>query len=347
MLEQLASARGARMPSRRLRRREVIAGLGGAAAALSPLAVRSEPQPRLPVIAYVNARSPEAGTRYAAAFRQGLEAAGYIDGQNVTIEYHWLNGRYERAPSIMADLVRRGVAIIATPGTNPGTLAAKAATSSIPIVFGVGSDPVPLGLVASLARPGGNATGVNFFVAELVSKRLGLLHELVPKARRVAVLVNPANATSTEVTLRELPEAARVLGLQTVVLNAATSGEIDAAFASLAREPVDTLSISPDGFYNSRRVQFTMLTARHAIPAVFADRDFPEAGGLMSYGTDIPAMFHQVGSYCGRILKGAKPAELPVMQSTKFELVINTQTAKLLGLEIPATLLAIADEVIE
>jgi putative tryptophan/tyrosine transport system substrate-binding protein len=265
----------------------------------------------------------------------------------VTVEYHWLEGQFDRLPALTADLVRRRVAVIPTPGSRPAAIAAKAATATIPIVFGVGDDPVKLGLIANLARPGGNATGINFFTQEVGAKRLGLLHELVPKAVRVAVLLNPANATTAETTLRDVQEAARAIGLQIHVLNATTIREIDAAFATLARERPDALFVAGDGFFVSRGVQFAILAARDRIPAAYGDRDTVAAGGLMSYGTEVAGSFHQVGIYTGNILKGAKPADLPVVQSTKFEFVINLGTARALGLAIPETLLATADEVIE
>ena len=255
-------------------------------------------------------------------------------------------GRFDRLPALMADLVRRRVAVIATPGGNP-TLAAKAATTTIPIVFGVGEDPAKLGLIASLARPGGNATGFNFFHHEIMGKRLGLLHELVPKSVRIAVLVNPANAPNAESTLRATSEAAGAIGLQIQVLKARTSREIEAAFATLERERADALFVAPDAFLGSRRVQVATLAARHAIPAAYPDRIFVEVGGLMSYGTDLAEAYRQVGIYTGRILKGAKPADLPVIQSTKFAFAINLQTARALGLTVPPDLLSIADEVIE
>jgi putative tryptophan/tyrosine transport system substrate-binding protein len=326
-------------------RREFITLLGGAAAAW-PLAARAQ-QAAMPVIAFINAGTSDASARNAAAFRNGLSETGYVEGQNVTVEYHWLEGKYDRLPSLMADLVRRRVAVIATPGSNPAALAAKTATTTIPIVFGVGEDPVKLGLVASLARPGGNATGINYFTTELMAKRLGLLHELVPKAVRIAVLVNPANAPSAEATLRDAPEAARAIGLQIQILNASTSREIEAAFATLVRDRADALYIGPDGFFGTRRVQFATLAMRHVIPTAYAIREFPEVGGLMSYGTDRLDMFRRVGVYTGQVLKGAKPADLPVEQSTKFEFVINMQTARALGLEVPPQLLATVDEVIE
>jgi len=324
-------------------RRELLVALG--AAAVWPRAARAQ-QPATPVVGLVNARSPEASERQVAAFRKGLNEAGCVEGQNMTVEYHWLNGQYDRLPSLMADLVRR-VAVIATPGATLPALAAKAATATVPIVFGVAEDPVGLGLVASFARPGGNATGINIFLNELVAKRLGLLHELVPKAVRVAVLVNPANAPSAEATLRDLPEAARAIGLQTQVLNASTSREIEAAFATLVRERADALFVAPDAFFISRRVQFVTLAARYGIPTAHNAREEVEAGGLMSYGTDNLDMWRHVGGYTGQILKGAKPADLPVLQSTKFEFVINLQTARALGLEVPPQLLASVDEVIE
>jgi putative tryptophan/tyrosine transport system substrate-binding protein len=264
----------------------------------------------------------------------------------VTVEYHWLDGQYDRLPSLMADLVRRRVAVIATFASH-AALAAKAATTTIPIVFSVGSDPVKLGLVASLARPGSNATGINFFVADIAAKRLGLLHDLVPKAVRIAVLVNPANTPVTESTLRDIPEAARALGLQAQVLNASTSREIEAAFATLVHDRADALFVAPDGLFISRRIQFATLATRHGVPTAYALREHVEAGGLMSYGTDNLDVFGQVGVYTGQILKGAKPADLPVLQSTKFEFVINLQTARALGIEVPNAVLLLADEVVE
>ena len=279
-----------------------------------------------------------------AAFRKGLNETGYVEGQNVTVEYHWLEGHYDRLPALLADLVRRQVAVIATPGNVP-SIAAKAATATIPIVFGVGDDPVKLGLVASLARPGGNATGINFFVTEVVAKRLRLLHDLVPKAVRIAVLVNPENASKT--TLREVQDAAPTIGLQIQILNARTIAEIDTAFATLARERPDALFVAGDAFFLDRRVQFATLTARDRIPATYSVRELVTAGGLMSYGPDLADAVHHVGVYTGSILKGAKPADLPVVQSTKLELVINLQTARALGIEVPSGVLSIADEVIE
>jgi len=304
-------------------------------------------QGAMPVVGFVNGGSPNASARFAAAFGKGLGETGYVDGQSVTVEYHWLEAQYDRLPALMADLVRRQVAVIAAPSNATVALAAKAATTTIPIVFGVGEDPVQLGLVASLARPGGNATGINFFANEVTAKRLRLLHDLLPKAVRIAVLVNPAIASNAESTWRAVQEAAPAMGLQIQILNATTIGEIDVAFASFARERPDALFVGPDALFVSRRGQFAILTAVNKIPAVYSNRDYVEAGGLMSYGTDLADMFRQVGVYTGRILKGAKPAELPVQQSTKFEIVINLQMARALGIEVPSALLLIADEVIE
>jgi putative ABC transport system substrate-binding protein len=323
-------------------RRKFLVTLGSAAA--WPLAARAQ-QATMPVVGFVNAGSSDAPL--GAAFRKGLNEAGYVEGQNVTVEYHWLEGQFDRLPALMADLVHRRVAVIATPAGNLASLAAKTATTTIPIVFGVGEDPVKLGLVASLARPDGNLTGINFFASELDAKRLALLHELVPKAVRIAVLVNPANIPATERELRELPDAARAIGLQIRVLNASTRSEIEAAFATLVRDRDDALYVAGDVFFTSRRVQFATLAASYRIPATYPSREAVEVGGLMAYAADRPDMYRQVGAYTGKILKGAKPADLPVLQSTKFEFVINLQTARALGLTVPATLLARADEVIE
>jgi len=328
-----------------MKRREFITLLGSAAAAW-PLAVRAQ-QPAMPVIGFVDAGSAVASAQYAAAFRQGLNEAGYTDGRNVTVEYHWLEGRYDRLPGVIADLVSRRVAVIATPASIPASLATKAATSTIPIAFGVGEDPVKLGLVANLARPGGNATGINFFVSEAVPKRLGLLRDLVPGAKRVAVIINPSNVATAEVTSKEVQKAAGDFGLQMQILNATSSDEINAAFAAISRERAEALFIAPDGFFSSRRVQLAILAARNGVPAAYPSRYFVEAGGLMSYGTDIADSFRQVGIYAGKVLSGVKPADLPVMQSTKFEFVLNLQTAKALGLDVPSGLLLAADEVIE
>ena len=328
-----------------MQRRDFVRLLGGAAAAW-PLAAGAQ-QPSLPVVGFVHPGTPDANARNAASFRKGLNETGYVEGQNVTVEYHWLEGQYDRLPALMADLVRRHMAVIAIPGSAPAALAAKAATATIPIVFGVAEDPVRLGLVASLARPGGNATGINIFTNEVVAKRLRLLRDLVPKAVRVAVLINPANGPSAESTLRAVWEAAPTIGLQIQILNAGTIGEIDAVFATLARERPDALFVAPDAFFSSRAVQFATLTTNDRIPAAYSNRDYVAAGGLMSYGPDTAEMFYQVGAYTGGIFKGAKPSDLPVVQSTKFEFVINLQTARALGIEVPPSLLAIADEVIE
>jgi len=326
-----------------MKRREFITLLGGAAA--WPLAARAQQAAAL-VVGFVSSRSLDGSARHAAAFGQGLSQTGYVDGQNVTVEYHWLDGKYDRLPSLMADLVRRSVAVIAAIG-DPPTRAAKAATATVPIAFGVSGDPVAHGLVASLARPGGNATGINFLTSEVLAKRLGLLRELVPKAVRVALLVNPTNTMSTESTLRDVPEAARAIGLQIQILNASTSREIEAAFAAMALDRADALFVGPDGFFNARRAQFVTLATHYRIPASYIGREFVESGGLMSYGTDLLDMYRQVGVYTGRMLKGANPADLPVVQSTKFEFVINAQAARLIGLEVPNALQLLADEAIE
>jgi putative ABC transport system substrate-binding protein len=327
-----------------MRRRDFITLLGGAAVSW-PLTARAQ-QP-MPVVGFINGGSVDGSAARAAAFRKGLNETGYVEGQNVTVEYHWLEGHYDRLPALVADLVRRRVAVIATPASILAALAAKAGTATIPIVFGAGEDPVRLGLVASLARPGGNVTGVNFFTIEVTAKGLRLLHDLVPKAVRIAVLVNPANTATAEPALRDVQEAAPAIGLQFQIFNATTAGEIDAAFATFARERLDALFVAPDAFFYSRRGQFATLTAVNKIPAIYWDRDIVAAGGLMSYGTDLVDAFRQVGVYTGNILKGARPADLPVLQSTKFEFAINLQTARALGIEVPLNLLSIADEVIE
>jgi putative ABC transport system substrate-binding protein len=326
-----------------VKRREFITLLGGAVAAW-PLTARAQ-QPAMPVIGVLGATSTD--TDYLRAFRQGLKDTGYVEGENVAIEYRWAEDQYDRLPALAADLVRRRVAVIATVHGPAVTLAAKAATTTIPIVFTIAEDPVRLGLVASLARPGGNVTGINFVTGELAAKRLELLRELLPRAARVAVLVNPANFTQTETTLRDLEPAARAIGSQIQVFKADTSREIDAAFATFAHERPDALFVSSSAYLTSRRVQLTQLAARHAIPATYPGRQYVEAGGLMSYGSNLADGWRQLGLHTGRVLKGAKPAELPVVQSTKFELVINAQTARMLSLTVPASLLAIADEVIE
>jgi len=308
-----------------------------------PLAAHAQ-QAAIPVVGILDAASAAERTDFMAAFRQGLAEAGYVGGQNVAIEYRWAEGRFDRLPELAADLVRRRVSVIATPGTTAAALAAKAATATIPIVFGVGGDPVQLGLVASLNRPGSNATGVNFFSIELVAKRMQLLRELVPGAKHVAVLVNPTDR-SNESTLRDVEAA--VIGQQVLAFEAATGREIDTAFESLAREKVDALFVPGGAFFSARRVQFAVLAARYAVPASYSNREYVEAGGMMSYGPNFADTWRQVGLYTARILKGAQPADLPVIQPTKFELVINLNTARALRFEVPPTLLASADEVIE
>jgi putative ABC transport system substrate-binding protein len=324
-----------------MRRREFITLMGGAAAAW-PCAARAQ-QPAMPVVGFLDFGSAAERTQQVAAFRKGLAEGGYQEGHNVAFEFRWAEGQYGRFAELAADLVRRRVNVIATPSGGTAALAAKAATATIPIVFGVAGDPVKEGLVASLNRPGGNATGINFFTAEVVAKRMQLLRELVPAANRVALLVNPTDAENYESTLREVEAAAG--GRQILVVEAATGRDIDAAFASMAREKADALFVAPGSFFNTRRVQLAVLAARHALPATYAVRAY--AGGLISYGADILDAFRQVGVYSARILKGAKPADLPVLQSTKFELVINLNTARALGLTVPPGLLALADEAIE
>jgi putative ABC transport system substrate-binding protein len=326
-----------------MKRREFITLLGGAAAAW-PIAARAQ-QPAMPVIGFLDPTSPDAEVERLRAFRQGLKDAGFVEGENVEIVYRFAENQSDRLPALAAELVRRQVAVIAT--RSMGAYAAKAATSKIPIVFMLSEDPVRLGLVASLARPGGNLTGVNFLSTELTAKRLELLRELVPGAARVAVLVNPANAMRAAVTVRDLQTAGSAMGLQIQVLNASSSQEINAAFATFVRERPDAVFVGTDAFFTSRRAQLVNLASRHAVPATYAGRQYPEIGGLMSYGSDTTEAFRQVGVYVGRVLKGAKPADLPVVQASKFELVINAETARMLGVTVPPSLLSIADEVIE
>jgi ABC-type uncharacterized transport system substrate-binding protein len=326
-----------------LGRRKFLVTLGGAAAAW-PLAARAQ-QAAMPVVGFLDSRAPD----YTMAdrlrgFRQGLKETGYVEDENVALVYRWAEGQLDRLPALAAELVRRQVAVIVTTGGHPAAFAAKTATTTIPIVFIVPEDPVRLGLVASLARPGGNLTGINVFSAELVAKRLELLRELVPGAARMAVLVTAAIA---ETTVKDVESAARALGFQIQVFNVSTIREIDAAFATFARERPDALFVGGDPFLNSRRVHLAQLAAFHRLPATYSVREYAEAGGLMSYGPNIADAFRQAGVYAGRILKGAKPADLPVVQSSKFELVINHQTARMLGLTVPDKLLVAADEVIE
>ena len=322
-------------------RRKFLATLLGGAAAW-PLAARA--QQAIPVMGFIDAASAPERTDFVTAFRRGLADAGYVEGQNVAIEYRWAEGRFDRLPELAADLVRRRVSVIATPGTTAAALAAKAATVTIPIVFGVGNDPVKLGLVTNLNRPGGNATGVYFFTNELTAKRMQLLRELVPVAKRVALLTNPTDPVN-ESTLRDVEAAA--IGQQILAFEAATGHEIDSAFESLVREKVDALFVAGGTFFSARRVQVAVLAARYAVPATYSQRIFVQAGGLMSYGSPLADTFRQVGLYAARILKGAQPVDLPVMQSTKFELVINLNTARALRFKVPPSLLALADEVIE
>jgi putative tryptophan/tyrosine transport system substrate-binding protein len=325
-----------------MKRREFITLLGGAAAAW-PLAARAQ-QP-MPVVGFLSSSAPVDRARYLTAFRQGLREPGYLEGQNVAIEYRWAQDQADRLPDLAADLVRRQVTVIAAHDTT-SSIVAKAATTTIPIVFASGGDPVKLGLVASLNRPGGNVTGVTFVTAELGAKQLGLLHELQPGAVRVGVLVDP-NFALTQSFVSDVQAAALSIGKQIEVLEAPTGRDIDTAFASLAQKPIDALSVGPGPLLDNRRVQLATLAAYHRVPAIYPLRVFAEAGGLMSYGTSITGAYRQAGVYTGRILKGEKPADLPVMQSIKFEFVINLNTARAFGLTFPPGLLAIADEVIE
>jgi putative ABC transport system substrate-binding protein len=327
-----------------MKRRTFITLLGGAAASW-PLSARAQ-QPAMPVIGFLHTQSPDVFAESLRGFRRGLNEGGFVEGETVTIEYRWAENQNDRLPALAAELVRRRVAVIAATGGIPSSLAAKAATTTIPILFVAGDDPVKLGLVASLARPGGNLTGVNFFGAELTAKRLELLRELLPTAARIAVLVNPANAEADS-TLKDVEAAARAMSLQIRVLNAGTSGEINAAFGIFERERNDALLVGAGPPFNGRRVQLVQLATYHRLPAIYAGRQNVEVGGLMSYGANLTEAYRQVGVYAGLILKGAKPADLPVVQSTKFELIINAETARMLRLTIPPTLLARADEVIE
>jgi putative ABC transport system substrate-binding protein len=327
-----------------MRRRELIVLLGGATAAW-PFAARAQ-QPAMPVIGFLSSVSPAPWAHLVAAFRQGLAETGYVEGRNVAIEFRWAQGQYDRLPALAADLVHRQVAVLVATGGTMTTLAAKAATTKIPIVFTIGGDPVQLGIVASLARPGGNITGVNIFTSEMGAKRLGLLHQMVPTAALIAVLMNPKNPNA-EALSKEIPEAARAVGQQIHTLTASTERDLDAAFKTASQLGAGALLVAADPFFNSRRDYIVALAARHAIPAMYEQREFALAGGLMSYGTNLPHGYRQTGLYTGRVLKGEKPADLPVVQSTEFEFVINLNAAKALGLEVPPGLSASADEVIE
>jgi putative ABC transport system substrate-binding protein len=330
-----------------MKRRDFIA-LGGSAALLLAAKVRRAraQQPAMPVVGYLESSSPDGMTDRLRAFRQGLKDTGYVEGENVRIEYRWAENQVDRLPVLAAELVRQRVNVIATTGGANVALAAKAATMTIPIVFGVTEDPVPYGLVASHSRPGGNATGVNFLITELGSKQLGLLHELIPAAARVGLLVNPKSLL-TERTMRDVTTASSAIGLQVDVVQASDSREIESVFKTLVHNKADALLVGPDAFFVSRRLQLAILAARHALPAVYNVREYAEAGGLMSYGTNARDAYREIGVYVGRILKGAAPADLPVVQSSKFELVINLFTARALGIDVPPNLLARADEVIE
>ena len=327
-----------------MKRREFITLVGGAAAAW-PLAAQAQPRP--PVVGFLDPRSPDGMADRLRAFRQGLKEGGYVEGENLAIEYRWAENQMDRLPGLATDLIARQVAVIVTPGGVVTTMAAKSATTLVPIVFVVGEDPVRLGLVTSLSRPGGNLTGVNFLNTELTAKRLDLLREMLPTAKRAAVLVNPMNVSNTETTLKDIEPAARAIGIELQIFNAGTAREINDAFAALARAQPDALFVGLDPFFNSRRIQIVHLASHHRIPAAYGNRDFADAGGLMSYASSIADAYHQAGIYTARILKGAKPSDLPVVQASKLNLVLNQQTARMLGIAIPATLIARADEVIE
>jgi ABC-type uncharacterized transport system substrate-binding protein len=327
-----------------MRRREFISLLGGATAGW-PLTVRAQ-QSVMPMIGFLNSASPQPFKNYVAGFRAGLKETGYVDGQNVAIEFRWAEGHYDRLPGMAADLVRRKVAVLVATGGSPAVQAAKAATTIVPIVFTIGADPVRLGFVASLNQPAGNMTGVNFFTTEMESKRLGLLHALVPKAELIAILLNPNNPVATD-QMREVQEAARAIGRQIHILPAGNESDIEPAFATAVQLHAAAMLVCGDPFFNSQRDRIIALAMRHAIPAIYEQREYALAGGLMSYGTSFIDAYRQVGIYVGRILKGEKPGDLPVVQSTKFQFVINLKTAKALGIEVPPNLSAEADEIIE
>ncbi len=330
-----------------MRRREFLALTGSAVVAWPLGAWAQQSTANKPVVTLINARKADAAKALTAEFRKGLSQTGLTEGNDVIVEYHWLDGQYEKLAAILNDAISRHVAVIATPANTPGSLAAKAATSTIPVVFGVSEDPVGLGLVASLARPGGNVTGINFFDTEVDAKRLGLMHELLPKAKRMAVLVNPANAKTADATAQALRAAASSLGLELLFYKASTAAEIDAAFAAIVDAKADAVFIAPDGYFASRSPQLAALATRDRMPTSHFVYDAVEAGLLMSYGTNIPDVFRQAGVYTGSIIKGTKPADLPVLQPTKFEFTLNLQTARSLGIDVPPILLARADEVIE
>jgi putative tryptophan/tyrosine transport system substrate-binding protein len=327
-----------------MRRREFITFIGGAVVGW-PIAAHAQ-QPAMPVIGFLSTRMPNESAHLVAAFRRGLAENGYDEGQNVAVEYRWALGQYDRLPALATELVRRPVAVLASVGGDPAAEAAKAATATIPIVFEIGTDPIKLGLVTSYNRPGGNATGINILTSALEAKRLGLLRELVPQAAALGVLLNP-NWPAAAGQLSDVEEAARAIGVQTHVLRASTDGEIDTAFESVAQYRIPALAVASDPFFTSRRDKLAALAARHAVPAMYPFRDYAVAGGLMSYGIDLTDMYRQAGAYTGRILKGVKPADLPVMQPTKFEFIINLKTAKALGIKFSDDLLSLADEVIE
>ncbi len=329
-----------------MRRRDFIEAVVGAVIAW-PLAARAQPQHPMPMVAFLKSTTPDDSAHLVRAFRQGLSEAGFTEGQNVTIEYRWGENQLDRLPELVAELVRRRVTVIATPADTPASFAAKAATTTIPIVFEIGGDPVRAGLVASFNQPGGNVTGITSMNLELPGKLLELLHELLPGATRFAVLVNPNNSTIAEATITGARAAALSIGQQIEVLTASTSREIDMVFASPEPKQFDALLVNNDPFFNSRRIQLVTLTTYHRLPTIYPYRECVEAGGLVSYGSSLPDLARQVGVYSGRILTGERPADLPVLRATKFELVINLQTAKTFGLVIPPTLLARADEVIE
>ncbi len=328
-----------------MRRREFIVGLGGAALTW-PRAARAQLSV-MPVIGFLDSRTPDTMGSRLSGLRRGLKEGGFFEGENVTVTYRWAEHQSNRLPELAADLVRQRVAVIISSGGPGVAFAAKAATATTPVVFLTAEDPVRLGLVASLSRPGGNLTGINFLSRELVEKQLEFLREIVPAAKRVAALINPANVSNSETTLRDVGPAATALGLQLQIFNASSNREIDAAFATITRERFDALFVGTDPFFNARRVQLALLAGYHKIPAIYSGREYAEAGGLLSYGSDIVDAYRQVGVYVGRVLKGAKPADLPVVQSSKLELVVNHQTARMLGIAVPQTLLTAADDVIE